>query len=43
MLIPVCCPGGMNKSWYVRPRVLVPGLFVVWFASAAAYAFVFAY
>ena len=33
----------MDKNWFTRPGVVVPGLFVVWFAAAAAYAFVFTY
>lgn len=36
-------PGAMDKHWFSRPAVVVPGLFVVWFASAAVYAFVFSY
>jgi membrane protein implicated in regulation of membrane protease activity len=34
---------GMNKSWFSRPEILIPSFFVVWFASAAAYAVLFSY
>lgn len=33
----------MNKHLFARPEVLIPCLFLLWFASAAAYALVFTY
>jgi len=34
---------GMNKHLFSRPEVLILCLFLLWFASAAAYALVFTY
>jgi hypothetical protein len=33
----------MNKPWFSRPEILIPSLFAIWFASAAAYAALFSY
>ena len=33
----------MDKHWFSRPAVVVPGLLVVWFATAALYAFLSSY
>lgn len=33
----------MDKHLLTRPEVVVPGLLLIWFATAAAYALVFTY